>query len=241
MQSRRSRLDRFMVAHAAVTLRDVRLLLAQQRIVVNGQIATSANQIVEQFTQVVFDGKPLQNNTPLYIMLHKPMGVVSATVDAKHTTVIDLLTHPHRQQLHIVGRLDFNSTGLLLLTNNGQWSRAINCPQKPIIKKYRVQLACAVNAALAAEYCKVFTQGIYFEYEGITTAPAQLRFTSEYEADVGLTEGKYHQIKRMFGYFNNPVVALHRTCVGGLALDVGLAAGQSRLLSAAEAGQVFCG
>jgi len=159
-----------------------------------------------------------------------PAGVVSATKDQHHQTVIDLLNCVDADNLHIVGRLDFNSTGLLLLTNDGRWSRNLTLPEKKVSKRYRVTLQYPITQA----YVRAFAEGMYFSYENITTRAAKLYIINEYVAEVRLVEGRYHQIKRMFGRFNNPVLALHRIAVGNLMLDVTLLPGQSRSLTASE-------
>jgi 16S rRNA pseudouridine516 synthase len=163
-------------------------------------------------------------------MLNKPAGVVSATVDTQHTTVIDLLTEDYRAELHIVGRLDFNATGLMLLTNDGQWSQSISQPARKLLKRYRV----IVENPLTPEYVSEFQRGMYFAYEDITTRPAELTILSDYSAEVGLVEGRYHQLKRMFGHFDNKVLSIHRIAVGPLHLDERLLAGKSRELTAVE-------
>jgi 16S rRNA pseudouridine516 synthase len=197
---------------------------------VDGKPATSINQVIGQFTHVRLDDEVLQARQPSYVMMHKPTGVVSATRDDKHKTVIDLLARADRGELHIAGRLDFNSSGLLLLTNDGRWSRQLSSPQSKISKLYRVTL----ERPLTTDYVEAFAAGMYFEYEGIKTQPAGLRIIDDYLAEVSLMEGRYHQIKRMFGRFDNRVLQLHRIAVGSLALDPALPAGQSRALSATE-------
>ena len=163
------------------------------------------------------------------MMLNKPPGVVSATKDLKHTTVLDLIQHPQKNQLHIVGRLDFNTTGLVLLTNDGSWSRKISLPETRLAKTYEVTL----SKPIGDDYAAVFSRGIYFAYENMTTQPACLEILSEYSARLSLVEGKYHQVKRMFGFFQNEVLALHRVSVGPISID-GLEVGHSRLLTAQE-------
>ncbi|HDZ07994.1 pseudouridine synthase [Pseudohongiella sp.] len=229
MKSRTQRLDRFISRHSVYSLADTRLLLAQKRILVDGLVARSIQQKVTQFTHVVLDGECLQDNQPVYIMLNKPRGVVSATKDPKHTTVLDLIEHPQKDELHIVGRLDFNTTGLLLLTNDGSWSRKISSPESGLVKTYEVTLA----GPLSDDYIAVFREGIYFGYENITTKPANLEILSDYSARLSLIEGKYHQVKRMFGFFQNEVLALHRVSVGNISLE-GLEVGCSRLLTIGE-------
>lgn len=229
MKFTNGRLDRFISQHSEFSLADTRLLIAQKRIIVDGQAAHSIQQKVSQFTHIVVDGRCLQNNQALYIMLNKPQGVVSASKDLQHRTVIDLLEHPQKNQLHIVGRLDLNTTGLVLLSNDGAWSRQVSLPETRLAKTYVVTL----SKPLTPEYVAVFREGIYFAYENITTQPADLEILSAYHAKLTLTEGKYHQVKRMFGFFQNEVLALHRASVGPLTL-AGLALGQSRVLSVQE-------
>ena len=226
MTSKTSRLDRFISQNSVYSLSDTRRLLAQQRIFVDGHLAYSIQQQVTQFTHVVLDGNCLNDSTAVYMMLNKPKGFVSATTDPKHPTVLDLIQHPQKNELHIVGRLDFNTTGLVLLTNDGAWSRKISLPETKLAKIYEV----TVSKPLNDEYIAVFQEGIYFSYENITTQPAYLEILSEYKARLSLVEGKYHQVKRMFGFFQNEVLALHRTAVGPISLD-GLEIGHSKLLT----------
>lgn len=224
------RLDRHLSTQLNITLREVRLLLVQGKVQVDGGTATEMNQLISQFSEVCCDGKTIQSQTAYYLMLNKPAGIVSATADGKHTTVIDLLDQPYKDQLHIVGRLDINSTGLVLLTNDGQWSRKLSLPGSKLLKRYLVR----VEQPLSQAQVTAFKQGMHFTYEDITTLPAQLTILSEYEAEVGLIEGRYHQIKRMFGQFDNKVLNIHRFAVGPLTLDPNLAPGQCRKLTETE-------
>jgi 16S rRNA pseudouridine516 synthase len=230
VKSQRTRLDRFLSEREQLSRRTVRLLLAQGRIRLDGEMAGSISQVVDKFTLVTLDERVLQSNQARYLMLNKPPGVVSATRDLQHRTAVDLLSVPYANALHIVGRLDINSTGLLLLTNDGRWSRALSSPAECIAKTYRVRL----ERPICADCVTAFAEGMYFAFEGITTRPASLRVISEFEAEVGLVEGRYHQIKRMFGRFDNRVLALHRTAVGNLALDRDLEPGASRGLTRGE-------
>lgn len=229
MKSTTSRLDRFISKNSAFSQADVRLLIAQQRIFLDGILANSIQQQVSQFTQVNLDGNCLQANKPVYIMLNKPKGVVSATKDLEHSTVLDLIQHPQKNALHLVGRLDLNTTGLVLLTNDGAWSRKISLPETQLAKTYEVTL----EKPLTDEYIAVFKKGIYFKYEDITTQPAHLEILSDYTARLSIVEGKYHQVKRMFGFFQNKVLALHRASVGPISVQ-GLELGRSRLLTIKE-------
>ena len=230
MQSKRSRIDRFISANTGVSKKNVRTLLAKGLVKVDGVIARDIDQIIDEFSHVTFEDKVLQANKASYVMLYKPVGVVSATIDDKHKTVIDLLDRADKHSLHIVGRLDLNTSGLLLLTNDGRWSKKLMSPEHKVGKLYRVSLQNPIDDS----YIAAFANGMYFEYEDITTLPAKLEIVDEYTALVTLMEGRYHQIKRMFGRFRNPVVGLHRLSVGAITLDEKLLPGESRELTVDE-------
>ncbi len=208
---------------------DTRLLIAQRRILLDGVAAQSIQQAVTRFTRVELDGVCLQSEQPVYLAFNKPRGVVSATKDSKHPTVLDLVQHPQKVALHIAGRLDFNTTGLVLLTNDGAWSGRISSPETKLPKTYEVSL----SSPLSEEYVAAFQAGIPFAYEGITTRPARLEILSAHTARLTLVEGKYHQVKRMFGAFQNKVLSLHRVSVGPVVL-ADLELGATRPLSADE-------
>lgn len=196
----------------------------------DGIPAKDMDVLVDEFSQLTLDGVALRDDAPRYVMVNKPIGVVCATKDDIHPTVLELLPQAEREGLHIVGRLDLNTSGLVLLTNDSRWSRALMLPQAHVPKEYLVTLANPLDT----DYAPAFASGFYFQFEDITTAPAQLDILSERQARVVLTEGKYHQIKRMFGRFRNPVMALHRSRIGALPLDSALSSGQWRHLTPEE-------
>jgi 16S rRNA pseudouridine516 synthase len=210
-------------------------MLAQGRVLVNGKVAHNIDEIIDTFSHITLDEKVIQANSAHYVMLHKPVGVVSATQDTIHKTVIDLLELPYKEQLHIVGRLDLNTSGLLLLTNDSRWSERLTQPENKVSKLYQVTL----KNKLTLDYIEAFASGMYFDYEDMTTNPAKFTILSDYQAEVELQEGRYHQIKRMFGRFRNPVVALHREAIGNLKLDDSLSIGNSRELNRSEIDNIF--
>ncbi len=230
MASGSQRLDRYLSRALGINRRDVKPLLAQGRVQVDGRSVGGTDHLIDEFSHVSFDDRVLQAKLPVYLMFHKPVGILSATRDPLHTTVIDLLQRPDKDDLHIVGRLDRGSSGLLLLTNDGRWSRALMAPEQAVPKVYLVTL----QNPITSDYVKAFAEGMYFDYEDITTRPARLEILEERLARVTLVEGRYHQIKRMFGRFRNPVLSLHRTAIGNLPLDPALAPGQSRELTPVE-------
>jgi 16S rRNA pseudouridine516 synthase len=225
------RVDRFLSNLPRFNRQQVRLLLVQGRVQVDGEPVHDSHHPVSEFSQVVVDGEVLQTGRPpRYFMLHKPMGCVSATSDPQHPTVLDLLEEPDKQRLHIAGRLDFNTSGLLLITDDGQWSRRLTQPGSKLPKVYHVQ----TEQPIAEHYVETFANGIYFAFEDLTTLPAQLTLLGSHSARLTLVEGRYHQVKRMFGFFQNKVLRLHRERIGEIVLDPLLAPGQYRALTAEE-------
>lgn len=228
------RLDRLLSRHHHTGRRRALQQLAERRVRVNGDIVTDGCSIISEFSTVELDGITLQSRTPHYLMLHKPPGCASATQDAQHPTVLDLITEPFKHELHIAGRLDFNTSGLMLLTNDGQWSRRITEPREQKDKVYLVE----TEEVIHPEATSVFAEGIYFRFENLTTKPARLEILSPTLARLTLQEGRYHQVKRMFGYFNNKVVKLHREKMGAIHLDATLQPGQYRTLTKDEIASV---
>ncbi|MCE4053268.1 16S rRNA pseudouridine(516) synthase [Pseudomonas sp. Au-Pse12] len=225
------RLDRFLSNLPRFNRQQVRLLLVQRRVRIDGQPVSDPRAEVREFSRVELDEEVLQAGKPArYFMLHKPMGCVSATRDPEHRTVLELIHEPDPQDLHIAGRLDYNTTGLMLITNDGNWSRRLTQPQTKLPKLYYVE----TEDEMTPEYIQTFAEGLYFAFEDLTTLPAQLQILGPRCARLSIVEGRYHQVKRMFGHFNNKVLRLHRERMGPLVLDERLAPGEYRPLSADE-------
>ena len=229
------RVDRFLSNLAQFNRKQVRLLLVERRVTVDGIAVSDPHHEVREFSLVCVDGEVLQAGKPArYFMLHKPQGCVSATSDPQHPTVLDLLDEPNKAELHIAGRLDFNTTGLMLITNDGQWSRRLTQPQTKLPKVYHVE----TEQDIGSEYATTFAAGVYFAFEDLTTQPAELELLGPRTARLSIIEGRYHQVKRMFGHFDNKVTGLHRERMGPLVLDTSLAPGQYRPLTDDEIRQV---
>ncbi|MDY7561703.1 pseudouridine synthase [Pseudomonas sp. CCC3.2] len=225
------RLDRFLSNLPRFSRKDVRFALVGKRIKVDGQTVSNPLHEVREFNRVECDDEVLQIGKPArYFMLHKPPGCVSATADPQHSTVLDLLNESDKHDLHIAGRLDFNTTGLMVITNDGVWSRRLTQPQTKIAKIYYVE----TEHLISPDYVQKFAEGFYFAFENLTTQPAELTLISPCSARLSIVEGRYHQVKRMFGHFDNKVVRLHRESMGPLRLDPELAPGEYRPLSIAE-------
>lgn len=225
------RLDRLISNQPQYSHRTARQLIASGRVSVNGEVLRDTQAVVDRFAAVSIDGTSLRTGyAPIYLMLHKPVGYLSATSDSVHPTVIELFEPELAAQLHIGGRLDRNSSGLLLLTNDGLWSRRLTEPRIKIPKVYRVTTAEPINDETADR----FAEGIHFAYEGLTTSPAQLQLLAPCVARVTIYEGRYHQVKRMFHAVGNRVVTLHRESMGQIMLDPALEPGAWRPLTDAE-------
>ncbi|PQO97995.1 16S rRNA pseudouridine(516) synthase [Pseudomonas frederiksbergensis] len=225
------RVDRFLSNLPRFNRKQVRLLLVEKRVRVDGTIVSDPHTEVLEFSRVEVDDEVLQAGKPArYFMLHKPPGCVSATRDPQHPTVLDLIHEPEKDDLHIAGRLDFNTTGLMLITNDGTWSRRLTQPQTKLPKVYYVE----TEQQITAEYAITFAKGLYFAFEDLTTQPAELVVLGAKSARLSIVEGRYHQVKRMFGHFDNKVLRLHRERMGPLLLDDALKPGEYRPLSDEE-------
>ncbi|TFY91785.1 pseudouridine synthase [Pseudomonas kairouanensis] len=229
------RVDRLLSNLPRFNRKQVRLLLVERRVTVDGVAVGDPHHEVRAFSQVCVDDEVVQAGKPArYFMLHKPQGCVSATSDPQHPTVLELLDEPDIDDLHIAGRLDFNTTGLMLITNDGQWSRRLTQPQTKLPKIYRVE----TEQPIGPEYAATFAAGLYFAFEDLTTQPADLELLGPTTARLSIIEGRYHQVKRMFGHFDNKVIGLHREQMGPLVLDAELAPGEYRALTDEEIRQV---
>lgn len=234
------RLDKFLVDCGVGSRTEVKKLLKNKQVTVNGQVETSPKQqINEQVDQVTIAGAILHHEQFVYYLLNKPKGVISATEDDHHQTVLDLLDEiAQHKEVFPVGRLDIDTHGLLLLTNNGQLAHAMLSPKKHVDKLYRAQ----VDGIMTQEDVERFAAGI--ELKDFTSQPALLTILSTDEAkqtslvDITIREGKFHQVKRMVQACGKMVTDLQRLSMGPLVLDDSLALGEYRRLTAAELKQL---
>ena len=224
------RLDRFLTRRGTHPCKEIARLLADGWVAVDGAVETNGLRRISCFSRIELAGEVLRAREAVYLILHKPAGYLSATSDPQHPTVMDLIDHPLRDELHLAGRLDRASTGLLLLTNDGRWSKRVTEPLEEISKVYRVTTRDEISPETAA----IFAAGIYFAYEDLTTRPAVLEILGGRDALLTIHEGRYHQVKRMFHAVGNQVLSLHRESIGPLVLDEALPPGKFRPLGAAE-------
>lgn len=224
------RLDKFLGTTLGITRREAGKLLRDKMIEVDGEIVRSASFSVGDDNNVEFNGRPLRLQGPRYFMLNKPQGFVCSHVDDFNPTVFVLFDEVSPEKMHVAGRLDSDTTGLTLLTDDGQWSHRITSPRHVCEKVYFVETADPIVAENIAQ----FEAGVQLNGEEGLTRPAKLEIVGEREGVLTITEGKYHQVKRMFASVGNRVVGLHRERVGALELDEDLEPGQYRPLTAEE-------
>lgn len=228
------RLDN-LLAQEKISRKSMKQALLKKEILVDGVPATSLAQNVDTGLQeLIFQGRKIQGYEHTYLMLHKPNGVVTASKDKKLPTVMDLLPkHFQSEQLYAIGRLDRDTTGLLLLTDNGPLGFQLLHPQYHVDKAYQVE----VNGLLSSDHVQTFKDGIVF-LDGTVCKPAQLEILSSSpslsRATITISEGKFHQVKRMFLSVGVKVTALKRVQFGDFTLDPDLAEGQYRPLNKEE-------
>lgn len=230
----KERLDKVLAHVGAGSRREVKQLVKDRRVTVDGVLVLDPGLQVDPAAQVVaLDGAPLAYQRHYYLMLHKPAGVLTATEDRHQPTVLDLLPAAERHKdLHPVGRLDKDTEGLLLLTTDGALSHRLLSPKRKVPKRYLAH----VDGRLSQDDVIAFTVGIRLD-DGYVTMPAGLEVLEAGVASVGLVtilEGKFHQVKRMFAARGKYVTYLKRMSMGPLELDPTLEAGRWRPLSTDE-------
>ncbi|HLS35958.1 MAG TPA: pseudouridine synthase [Bacillota bacterium] len=228
------RLDRMLANMGVGSRKDVRQLIRNGHVTVNGKTKTRHGQKIDPYEDIVtVFGEQVKYQKYVYLMLNKPQGVISATQDGRHTTVVDLLPFEY---VHFepfpVGRLDVDSVGLLLLTNDGKLAHELTSPKKNVEKVYYVE----VEGKVTEDDRRQFADGVTLD-DGYETKPAKLQILhsgSISKVYVTITEGKFHQVKRMFQSVGKEVIFLQRIKMGPLMLDEALEEGEIRELTEKE-------
>lgn len=227
------RLDKYLADMSVGTRAEVKKYIRQGKVKIDGEIVKSPERKIDASTQsVCYDGKNIVYKQFEYYMLNKPSGVISATTDAKEKTVVDLIETKIRKDLFPVGRLDKDTEGLLLITNDGELSHRLLSPKKHVDKVYYAK----VEGVVTPEDQRIFAEGVAIG-EGEVTKPAKLDILSSgmiSEIELTIQEGKFHQVKRMFEAVGKKVIYLKRLSMGTLQLDDGLASGEYRTLTQEE-------
>ena len=227
------RLDKIIASQGKYSRSEVKKLVKSGRITLDGAVVKSADIKVDEAAAIAIDGAAFNYKKYLYIMLNKPEGVISATEDRTQKTVLDLVPKElYRSGLFPAGRLDGDTTGFVLITDDGDFAHRILSPKNHIMKTYHATL----RDPLSAEDIVRFKEGLTLG-DGTECMEAHVRVLEEGErnvAEIKICEGKYHQVKRMFASIGNKVVALRRVKMGGLDLDPTLSEGECREITAEE-------
>lgn len=239
------RLDKFICKSTELTRNEAKKLLKSGEVRVNGEVAKNAAMQVHENNSITVDDQELTARTSRYFMLHKVVDSICSNVDEVYPSVLNLLDVDKAFDLHIAGRLDADTTGLVLITDDGRWSHNVISPKKECQKTYRVWLRNSIDAQKETLLIEKFKQGVQLQGESSLTRPAILELVTDSdslnkeskkgtnEVLLTITEGKYHQVKRMFAAVGNKVVGLHREQIGAIELG-DLAPGEWRLLTSAE-------
>jgi len=228
------RLDKLICSQTKYSRRDVKELVRNRKVLVNGEIAKNSDiKVNPNSDSITINNVPLQIKKNIYLMLNKPKGYVSANDDKRFPTVIDLVPEEYsHRDLFPAGRLDKDTTGLMIITDDGNFAHNILSPSKHVSKTYKV----TIDIPLTDEMVIKFKEGIKLN-DGVCK-PSLLEIVDKYTAKVVLTEGRYHQIKRMFGCFGAKVIELDRIAMGKFLLPSDLEQGQCREFTKEELAKV---
>lgn len=231
------RIDRFLCHMGIGSRSEIKKFLKTCRVKLNGKFEKSPNTQVDiDKDEILFDDEIVIYKEFTYLMLNKPKDYISATFDPKLPTVLELLEFPYsNMELFAVGRLDIDTTGFLILTNDGKFSYNVTNPKKKVNKKYLVTL----RDDISSNQIESLENGIYFEKEDFTTENAKVEEISKREIYLTISEGKFHQVKRMLEYVGNEVVELKRVSIGNLSLDEKLELGEYREITNTELKEIF--
>lgn len=224
------RIDKFIGNNTDLSRTQIHAAMKRGEVKCNGERVSKTNASMQPDDIIELDNTAIKPLSIRYLMLHKPAGYVCANSDSEHPTVLDLLDLPHKHNLQIAGRLDLDTTGLVLLTDDGQWNHKVTAPRKACTKRYHITTADPIGEAAIA----VFAAGILLHGEQKPTLPAQLVLLDSHRARLEIQEGKYHQVKRMFAAVGNRVINLHRESIGDIELDDQLKPGEHRALTPSE-------
>lgn len=208
------RLDKFVCKSTELTRTEAKKLLKMGKVTVNDVVVKDPGTQVHENNEISIEGQTLTARSSRYIILHKPLDTICSNVDEIYPSLLHLIDVDRAFDMHIAGRLDADTTGLVLVTDDGRWSHNIISPKKQCEKVYRVWL----RSPLRDDTAEKFTHGVQLQGENDLTRPAKLEQVDEREVLLTITEGKYHQVKRMFAAVGNKVVGLHREQIGPIKL-----------------------
>jgi len=222
------RLDKFVCKSTALTRAEATTMITDGCVVVNNDVVCDVATQVHEDNIISLNGEILTARASRYILLHKPADTICSNIDEAYPSLFNYIDVDNASELHVAGRLDADTTGLVLVTDDGRWSFNIITPTKHCQKVYRVGLSRPISEDVAAK----FAHGVQLQGEQQLTRPAILEVVAPKEVLLTITEGKFHQVKRMFSAVGNRVVSLHREKIGAIQLDVEV--GQWRYLTSRE-------
>ena len=222
------RLDKFVCKSTEYSKAEAVRLIHDGKLIVNGEKVTDESAQVHENNRITFKGEVLKVRESRYLLMHKTLGTICSNVDESYPSLFNSLDIDKVSELHVAGRLDVDTTGLVLITDDGRWTYEIITPSKDCKKVYRVGL----SRELTEDLVERFKQGLQLQGEDQLNLPAELEILGPKEARLTITEGKFHQVKRMFKAVGNRVIALHREKIGEITLDVPL--GEWRYLTRDE-------
>ncbi|WP_390904560.1 pseudouridine synthase [Vibrio pomeroyi] len=210
------RLDKYLCKSTDLTKPEAIERIHNGEVSVNGEVVLYESTQVHESNTILLNGDVLTLRAFRYILMHKPAGTICSNIDEVYPSLFNHLEVDKASELHIAGRLDADTTGLVLITDDGRWSFNITLPTKSCKKVYRVTLSRDIKDDVADK----FKAGVQLQGEKNPTRPAELEVISPKEVLLTITEGKFHQVKRMFAAVGNRVVGLHREQIGDVSLDV---------------------
>lgn len=222
------RLDKFICKSTALSRAQATAMICDGHVVVNHVVIVDVATQVHEDNHICLEGEVLTARKSRYILMHKPADTICSNIDEAYPSLFNYIDVENASELHVAGRLDADTTGLVLVTDDGRWSFNIITPTKHCQKVYRVSLSRPISEDVAAK----FTHGVQLQGEQQLTRPAMLEIVTPKEVLLTITEGKFHQVKRMFSAVGNRVVSLHREKIGAIELDIEV--GQWRYLTTDE-------
>ena len=210
------RLDKFICKSTELTKNQAVELICEGRVKINGDVVTCKATQVHENNYITLNEEELVARPFRHLLMNKPADIICSNIDEAYPSLFNCITEGNNAELHVAGRLDADTTGLVLITDDGRWSYNIITPSKQCEKVYRVGL----RKPITEDAIEKFAVGVQLQGESQLTRPAKLDIISSQEVLLTITEGKFHQVKRMFSAIGNKVVSLHREQIGAIKLDV---------------------
>lgn len=228
------RLDRFLSESTELTRSQAKQALKRNEVSIDGEPVRSGALQVTDEQDVRWQGQRIERVGWRYLMMHKPAGVECSLKPTHYPSVMSLIDIAQLERLHPVGRLDVETSGLLLISDDGKWTHRVTTPNRHCLKRYRATLLEPLDDKSAERITRRFEEGVALDGDDKPTRPARFEWVTQYEVLIGVTEGRYHQVRRMMTAVGHPIDALHREAIGPLELDPDLEPGECRHLTPQE-------